>query len=205
MTKKLAIKNTSLKNKFLIHVSSGAKKFNRVLKTKNEFQITDDLFKVSFELLDLKQRIKFILSLLCDHSAEVSIRFCDLQEMHDMNSLYRHKFYATDVLSFAPDLQTLQHYSKHDPSVLYLGDLLICVPVCEWQARKNKITLSQEFEKMIIHGIVHLKGFDHERNQSAWNVMNTLEKSLKKELICKYRKPSWCGAQNMNLLAQRKK
>jgi ssRNA-specific RNase YbeY (16S rRNA maturation enzyme) len=44
---------------------------------------------------------------------------------------------------------------------------------------------------MMIHGLVHLKGFDHERNDSAWLVMSGLEKLLQKELIQQMGKPKW--------------
>ena len=69
----------------------------------------------------------------------------------------------------------------------------ICLPVCLAQSKKAKITMSKELEKMIVHGLVHLKGFDHERGDSAWKVMNNLETVLQKELINILKTPTWCS------------
>jgi ssRNA-specific RNase YbeY (16S rRNA maturation enzyme) len=46
---------------------------------------------------------------------------------------------------------------------------------------------------MLIHGIVHLKGFDHERNMSAFRVMSCLEKAIQTELVKEFKKPKWCS------------
>lgn len=134
---------------------------------------------------ELKDRVKFVLSLMSDFSQEVSFRFCDRQEMIDANNAYRKKKSATDVLSFPAD------FSQSKTKYNYLGDVLICVPVCFEQAKKAKVTLSQELEKMLIHSLVHLKGFDHERNKSAWKVMNCLEVAIQEELVKHYKKPKW--------------
>ena len=142
---------------------------------------------IKFKLAELKNRVKFILSLICDFSTEVSIKFCSEEEMTQTNSQFRKKNYATDVLSFpasSPQMQDKYHY---------LGDILICLPVCLAQSKKAKITMSKELEKMIVHGLVHLKGFDHERGDSAWKVMNNLETVLQKELINILKTPTWCS------------
>jgi probable rRNA maturation factor len=142
-------------------------------------------FKISNK--DLNQRIKFVLSLICDFSCELSIKFCLEEEMIQANTQFRNKQKSTDVLSFPND----PSFKMEGDS--YLGDILICLPVCQNQAKKARKTLSQELEKMIIHGIVHLKGFDHERNPSAWKVMNTLESVLQKELVKNFELPTWCS------------
>lgn len=145
-----------------------------------------NLKNVSIKSAELKKRIKYILSLVCDFSTQVSIKFCDKPEMLHANNSFRKKKYATDVLSFPNSpFQNQENFT-------YLGDILICVPVCLEQSKKAKITLCQELEKMVIHGIVHLKGFDHERNTSAFHVMNSLETILQKELIKNFKKPNWC-------------
>ena len=141
---------------------------------------------IQLSCVNLKQRIKFILSLICNSSTELSIRFCDESEMLAANTSFRKKKYPTDVLSF-PNL-----CSPHNGEPIYMGDILICIPVCIVQAKKAKHTLCEELEKMIIHGIVHLKGLDHERDLSSFRVMSSFEFSLQKELIVKFKKPIWC-------------
>ena len=158
----------------------------KVVFKPNIFTDTKNLKSIKIKSLELKTRIKFILSLLCDFSTELSIKFCDTQEMLETNSAFRKKSYATDVLSFPSPT------AESEKDVVYLGDILICVPVCEAQAKKAKHSLCAELEKMIIHGIVHLKGLDHERNPSAYRVMSCLEESLQKELVKVCKKPTWC-------------
>jgi len=152
----------------------------------NIFVDKTNLKMLKIKNVELKNRIKFILSLLCDFSTEVSVKFCDKSEMIQANNSFRKKNYATDVLSFpSTSFQDEEDFS-------YLGDILICIPVCIEQAKKAKVSVVKELEKMIIHGIVHLKGFDHERNKSAYNVMNTLEVAIHKELIKCLKNPKWC-------------
>lgn len=158
------------------HLVEGKPKAYRACSTQLEFKI---------ERPQLIQRIKFILSMLCRTSTEVSLRFCDTVEMAQTNSTFRKKNKLTDVLSFPYDELPIHGAS------FYLGDILICVGVCQRQAKLAKISFAQEIEKMIIHGIVHLKGFDHERNLHAERVMQSLEVSLQQELLKKLGKPKW--------------
>ncbi len=123
----------------------------------------------------IKKQISFLLDILCDYSSEVSMRFCGFDEMVEANGRFRNKQKSTDVLSFLPDFSVQQQ--AH-----YLGDILICVPVCENQAKLAKHTLSCELTKMVTHSLVHLKGFDHDRSKSAARVMEKLEKALLLEL-----------------------
>jgi probable rRNA maturation factor len=166
----------------------------KIMKRKSKFSVNILLekkkFLCSFDIRDLKKRMIFILSLINENSAEVSFRFCDENEMKMTNMQFRGKDYPTDVLSFPNANEQISISESHEP-ICYLGDILICIPVCINQAKKAKISLDQELEKMMIHGLVHLKGFDHERNDSAWLVMSGLEKLLQKELIQQMGKPKW--------------
>ena len=176
------------KIKLTTTVVLSAKKFNRIQKAKDStYKITNEKINCIISLPEIKKRINFILSLVCDFSTEVSIRICDEEEMLSTNSYFRGKNYPTDVLSF-PRIDDLNNQSGYS----YLGDILICLPVCFNQANRARVNLSHELERMIIHGIVHLKGFDHERNKSAWKVMTLLEQSLQKELHKEMGKPDWC-------------
>ncbi len=176
------------KVKLTASVVLSSKKFNRIQKLKDSnYVVTNEKLNCVISLSNIKKRINFILSIICDFSTEVTIRICDEEEMLSTNSYFRGKNYPTDVLSFprTDDLIKQSGYS-------YLGDILICLPVCFNQAKHARVTLSHELERMIIHGIVHLKGFDHERNKSAWKVMTLLEQSLQKELHKEMGKPNWC-------------
>lgn len=163
---------------------------------KTKFSVSVSLekrqFPFQFSLPDIKKRMQFVLGLMCENPTEVCFRFCDREEMLTMNSQFRGKNHATDVLSFphTPNFPLILDQEACQNSC-YLGDILICVPVCIDQAKKAKISLGQELEKMMIHGLVHLKGFDHERGEAAWVVMSGLEKLLQKELTQEMGKPTW--------------
>ncbi len=179
-------KNT--KPKFIANIITAQKK-NALLKKKKEhlYEETDSYFSVTISTNELKKRIYYILGLMSDFSTELSIKFCGSEEMTSVNSYYRGKNYPTDVLSF-PVSEDLPNNS----TTQYLGDILICLPICYNQAIKAKQTFAAELEKMIIHGMIHLKGFDHERNKNAWIVMTQLEKNIQTVLIKEMGKPSWC-------------
>lgn len=147
-------------------------------------------------------RIQFLLGYLCDFPSAVNIRFCDAAEMQQTNAAFRGKNSSTDVLSFPAVPGTLHEaennnetgiiIKKLNPNSVYaLGDLLVCVPVCRIQARQRGHSLAQEMERMIVHGLVHLKGFDHERGEAAWRVMSALEKALLKQLRAELNEALW--------------
>ena len=101
---------------------------------------------------------------------ELSIRIVDEQESAEFNQRYRDKQGATNVLSFPADLpDSLQ--------LPLLGDLIICAPVVEMEAQQQKKTLDAHWAHMIIHGSLHLIGFDHIHDQDA-EEMEALETSI---------------------------
>lgn len=91
-------------------------------------------------------------------SAELSILLTDDCEIKSLNHAYRHKDYATDVLSFpleeGADVPCLQER--------YLGDVVISLETASKQAVANELTFMQEIARLLIHGILHLLGYDHE-------------------------------------------
>lgn len=96
--------------------------------------------------------------------SEVTILFSDDKELRDLNSQFRGKDKATDVLSF-PDGESE-----------YLGDIAISVQTARRQAREYSVTLREELVRLIIHGILHLHGFDHVRvSKSEANKMRRKE------------------------------
>jgi probable rRNA maturation factor len=87
----------------------------------------------------------------CDRPAEVTVRFVGANEGQDLNRDYRHKDYATNVLSFV--------YAE-GPSVA--GDLVICPPVVLREAAEQGKLAEAHFAHLIVHGMLHLQGYDHE-------------------------------------------
>lgn len=146
--------------------------------------------RMTLETSALRARVAFALSLLCDVPSSVNVRFCDTEEMRHTNATFRGKDAPTDVLSF-PAAPGFSDTSKRGRVLYSLGDLLVCLPVCERQARAHRLDPSREIEKMILHGLVHLKGFDHERSDASWRVMTSLEKALVREIEGALGQPSY--------------
>ena len=147
----------------------------------------ETLFSITFDKTAFTKRVSMMLSLMSDFSTSVNVRFCDDVEIEKLNSEFRQKNQPTDVLSFP-----VSPNESRDPEENSIGDILICVPVCECQAREAGHSLAAELEKMTLHGIVHLKGFDHERNDGAWRVMTGLEELIQDEVIKTLGAPEWC-------------
>ena len=104
----------------------------------------------------------------------LSLRIVDLLESSRLNLTFRQKDSATNVLSFASDLpvavaDALDEYP--------LGDLAICAPVVEREALEQKKQPEAHWAHMLVHGVLHLYGFDHENDADA-EKMETREKII---------------------------
>ncbi len=106
-----------------------------------------------------------------DSAVEITIRLVDDAEMLALNQTYRGKSYATNVLSFPYDEDLLA--SEYQ----LLGDIVICAPVIAREAVEQNKSLESHFAHMIIHGILHLLGYDHEQPEEA-EQMEQLEIAL---------------------------
>ncbi|MDP1708322.1 MAG: rRNA maturation RNase YbeY [Gammaproteobacteria bacterium] len=101
-------------------------------------------------------------------AVEVTLRIVDEAESALLNSTYRHKHGATNVLSFAFEAQAAGDY---------LGDIVICAPVVVREARLQGKSTQAHWAHMVVHGILHLLGYDH-RNTAEASVMERLETRL---------------------------
>ena len=97
---------------------------------------------------------------------EVTIRVVDEQEGRELNSMYRGKDYATNVLTFP--LTETPHL---------MGDIIICAPVVESEAQFQQKSLEAHFAHLTVHGMLHLHGYDHEIEAQA-ELMESLEISI---------------------------
>jgi probable rRNA maturation factor len=86
--------------------------------------------------------------------AEISLRIVDADEITALNKQYRGKDYATNVLSFPADLPP-------ELKLPHLGDIVICAPVVEREAVEQKKPPLAHWAHMVIHGTLHLLGYDH--------------------------------------------
>ena len=86
---------------------------------------------------------------------EITVRIVDADEGQALNREYRHKDYATNVLTF--------DYTQEPVT----ADLVLCAPVISKEAKEQKKTLQAHYAHMIVHGTLHAQGWDHELDEDA--------------------------------------
>ena len=107
--------------------------------------------------------------------SELTIRLVDEAEGLELNHTYRQRDYATNVLSFPADVPDGML------DIPLLGDLVICVPVVEREANEQGKTREAHWAHLVIHGCLHLLGYDHIEDAEA-EEMEALERQLLAEL-----------------------
>lgn len=108
---------------------------------------------------------------------ELVIRIIDEQESAELNQQYRHKQGPTNILSFPVDL-------PDGIELDLLGDLVICAPVLEREALQQHKALVDHWAHIIIHGVLHLLGYDHIDDAEA-EQMEALEIAILSKLNIK--------------------
>jgi probable rRNA maturation factor len=123
----------------------------------------------------LKKIAQAILAVVGQADAELSLALIGNVEMQKLNAKYRGKDYPTDVLSF-PMAEGLS------PAGHLLGDVIISVEKAQQQAEERGRSRDKELATLLIHGIVHLLGYDHERSTRAARAMKRLENKIYRQL-----------------------
>lgn len=103
---------------------------------------------------------------------QLTLRFVDAEEGRSLNRTWRGKDYATNVLTFA--------YAEQEDDPVS-GDIIICCPVIEQEAQEQGKALEAHYAHMIVHGVLHAQGYDHEEDDEA-EEMEALETELLAEL-----------------------
>jgi probable rRNA maturation factor len=128
-----------------------------------------------------------------DRGGELTIRIVDENESADLNSRYRGKQGPTNVLAFPSGPLSEPMSNEPIPSaavdaveqgvteLLPLGDLVICAPVVAREAAEQGKTLEAHWAHMVIHGTLHLAGYDHEQARAA-RAMEARERDLLQSL-----------------------
>jgi rRNA maturation RNase YbeY len=119
----------------------------------------------------LKRIALQVLDLVGQGQAELSIALIGNAEMRELNAKFRNKDYATDVLSFGAG-------EELPAAVKLLGDVVISVEKAQEQANTRGRPLHEEMVMLLIHGILHLLGYDHERSAKEARIMGRLEKKI---------------------------
>jgi probable rRNA maturation factor len=131
-------------------------------------KIIESNFKVDKDFyLDKLQEIVTELEI----EGDIVIKLGDKEESQTLNAQFLQRDYPTDVLSFP--------FNENIPGEgYYLGDIFICYSMAEEQAKENDVPLEQELFTLMLHGILHLAGYDHESDVGEMQKMQ--EQILKK-------------------------
>ncbi len=108
-------------------------------------------------------------------TAELSVSLVGKTRMRSLNRKYRGWDYPTDVLAFP------MGNLRKQPEV-FLGDVVICLPVAIGQASRFGNTADQELLRLLIHGTLHLLGYDHEISARKASRMHRKERTIIKKL-----------------------
>jgi probable rRNA maturation factor len=132
----------------------------------------------------IRRAAERLLSLLHRPKAELSVVLCDDAAIRELNRDWRKKDRATDVLSFpqAEDDAAL-HAGRKAPADASLGDVVISVDTARRQAHEGGWTLEEEMNRLLLHGVLHLLGYDHERGTREAARMRAEEARLSAALV----------------------
>lgn len=129
-------------------------------------------------LLNLKRNyLKKVIETTLHHldikdNCEIGIACVDLEASHELNLQYRQKDKPTNVLSFPSEIPAdILPMLDSRP----LGDLVICIPIVLSEAKAQNKTEINHFTHLLVHGILHLLGFDHELGDDEAEEMEGLE------------------------------
>ena len=153
------------------------------------------ILREALRYLKEKNRLDPLL-VACYSSMELSVLFINDRKMRELNLLYRGKDKTTDVLSFPQQnrdaLSVMRNELKENifdtspithHGLLPLGDIVINLHQTERQAKEYGITFYQEVERLLIHGLLHLLGFDHETTEEDEKEMFDMQEEILRKLI----------------------
>jgi probable rRNA maturation factor len=123
--------------------------------------------------LPARAQIRRWVAAALEHPAEITVRIVDAEEAQALNHEYRDQDYVPNVLTF--------EYGEvgHDQSGRGVlgGDVVICAPVVEREAREQGKPLQDHYAHMTVHGVLHLQGYDHIEPHDA-DIMESREAAI---------------------------
>lgn len=131
-----------------------------------DIQIQNDQTIHDVDSAKLKEHAQIIMRELGRQEGELSILIVDDAKIRKLNQQYRNIDAATDVLSFPQNAGEEAEFISH-----MLGDVVISVETAHSQAAEHQFSLEQELVLLLIHGTLHLLGYDHERSPKEETIM----------------------------------
>jgi probable rRNA maturation factor len=116
---------------------------------------------------DIRRWARAALDVDGKRGGQITVRFVDTGEASALNSDYRSKDYATNVLSFPYEIEPV-----------VCGDLVICAEVVASEAAEQGRPLAAHYAHLIVHGMLHLQDYDHERSEEEALLMESRERKV---------------------------
>jgi probable rRNA maturation factor len=153
-----------------------------------DLQLASDCSDIP-SLEDMQAWLNVLMSEQHMADKEIAIRVVDGAEIQQLNKQFRGKDKTTNVLSFPfempditfPNEMEMESDSEMDMQPNFLGDIVICAPVVKQEAIEQNKALPDHWTHMLVHGTLHLMGYDHIEEQDA-NEMEGIEIAVLKKL-----------------------
>ncbi len=121
----------------------------------------------------IKQQVRVILDALACPDGEISILIVDDPQIEELNQQYLNREGPTNVIAFAMREGEFSDLSPH-----LLGDVVISADTAAQEAQIAAMSMQQRFSELLVHGILHLMGYDHETSEKDARVMEDRSKEL---------------------------
>ncbi len=139
-----------------------------------EVLVTNEQEAIDINIDFIKELSLEIMSFIgSPDNAQLSLVFCDNKAIKDLNKEYRSKDEPTDVLSFPIELENFV------PEIRMLGDIVISTETAVTQAKEYKHSTETEIAILLIHGLLHLHGYDHIKEDDKKEMREKENEALK--------------------------
>jgi probable rRNA maturation factor len=146
-----------------------------------KLQIENSQNKIKIDKRKIRNTVLKVLKILDCPDKEISLYFVDDEYIKQLNKQYLGKDQATNVLSFS-----LQEGEYGDINPQILGDIIVSVETAQRDALYGKLNIAREIDFLLIHGILHLLGYNHENTtKKESNKMQQKEKELFNKINCR--------------------
>jgi probable rRNA maturation factor len=132
------------------------------MSAKNKLSLSVQYPDARLESSITRQKIRRWVQAALLGPAELTIRFVDAAEGQALNRDYREKDYATNVLTFA--YNEGEELADDEPT---RADIILCTDVLEREAGEQKKTVEEHTAHLVVHGVLHAQGYDHENDEEA--------------------------------------
>lgn len=142
------------------------------MSVKNKLSLTVQYPDARLETIATRAKVRRWVQAALLGPAEINVRFVDAAEGQVLNRDYRAKDYATNVLTFA--YNEGEELAADEP---VQADIILCTDVLQQEADEQKKTVEEHTAHLVVHGVLHAQGYDHEHEEEAGEMEN-LERDI---------------------------